>query len=463
MIPVVISGGSGTRLWPESRVKWPKQFSHFFKPSLQAQAIQRASLLGDPWVVTGADLKVLTERTFSELKISKYQRIYEPFGRNTAPAIALLCQVLKLQGQEKEIVGVFPADQMIEKEKVFLESVELAIECAKKNKIVTLGIHPSYPAIGYGYIHAQKEVFLQHRSQTAFGVEGFREKPNAEQAQEFIDQGCFFWNAGIFIFTAQKMIDLFDRLCPTLWKEISTLKEDHSNLKEIYSRIKAISIDYAIMEKLTAQDLVCIPCDMGWSDVGSWDAIAEIKKNHENKNVVSVSANDNQVFSESKKVYAFLGVNDLIVVDTPDAQLIVKKGQTQNVREVVEQVEKIAPLTLKEHSFEERPWGRFEILKETNHFKTKAIDVLPGVQLSYQSHQNREEFWIVVQGKGEVVLDDKIIPVQKGSAVHIEKKSKHRIRNTGGEVLQFVEVQLGTYFGEDDIVRYQDDFGRMTE
>ncbi|WP_413560226.1 mannose-1-phosphate guanylyltransferase/mannose-6-phosphate isomerase [Bdellovibrio sp. HCB209] len=457
MIPVVLSGGSGTRLWPVSRQQLPKQFCTIFEKPLQTMTLERCHKMGTPWVVTSKALQTLTEINLKQNKMNDVQVVYEPYGKNTAPAIAVLCKLLDLKGKGSEIVGIFPSDHLIAKEQAFLDVVSFASEVASGNKVVTLGITPSYPETGYGYIQTNAASFKEHGSLKAYSVVKFHEKPALEKAKEFLAQGSFSWNAGIFVFKASHMISLFQKHQPEMWGLISALKADASNLDEIYSKVQSISIDYAIMEKLSGEELACIPSEFGWSDVGSWDAVASLQKGQD---VFNVNGKDNFVFGKPGKHYSTIGLDDVIVVDTQDALMLVKKGQSQDVRHVVESLNQQKSSLTKDHVYEYRPWGYFEILKDTPDFKSKVIRVNPHSQLSYQSHAKREEHWTITKGQGEVVLDDKVIAVKAGTHIHIPLGAKHRMRNTSNEMLEFVEVQLGTYFGEDDIVRYQDDYQR---
>lgn len=466
MIPVILSGGSGTRLWPVSRTKYPKQFSELFDEPLQTATLRRlshfSSLSSDPWIVTSQTLKDFTEKKAKEagLKVGKF--IYEPVGKNTAPAIALLCKILEMEGKTSEIVGIFPADHLIEKEDVFSAALELAETSARENKIVTLGLKPLSPATGYGYIQTEKQPYNYKKQMSSYAVLKFHEKPTEALAKDFLKAGSYYWNAGIFVFPVSLMIELFEKYQPQIWDAFSGLKKDLSNLKEIYSHIPAISIDYALIEKLSSQELLCVPCNPSWSDVGSWDAVAEVyeKSGRSRGNPIEVDSKNNFVLPLADKRYAFVGVDDLIVVDTADALLVAKKGETQNVKTVVDRLKKENPKLAHEHIFEERPWGKFEILKDKDHFKSKVIQVDPHQQISYQSHAKREEHWVITKGVGEVILNEKTIPVKAGTYVHIPLGAKHRIRNTSSEPIEFIEVQLGSYFGEDDIVRYQDDYQR---
>ena len=454
MIPVIISGGSGVRLWPVSRPSLPKQFAEFLDESLFTKAISRVQPLGNPWTVTVCDLQVLTERTYRELGLNSAHILFEPKGRNTAAAIAYLCRALELAGESEQVVGVFPADQLVGDAEAFRRAVRLGSEYAANGEIVTLGVKPTFAATGYGYIETQGPV-----GQGALKAVRFREKPDQASAEMFLKQGGFYWNAGMFIFKVATMVARLKEFAPDIWTTISEIKQarDAANLEDVYSRVRSISIDYAVMEKLPSH--VCIPCDFSWSDLGSWDALAGELKNPDS--LIEVAAKGNFVYpSGEHKVYALACVSDLIVVDSEDALLIVPKGQSERVKDIVEKLKVAGKTQATQHRFEIRPWGRFDILADHDDFKAKRIEVDPGCQLSYQAHEKRSEHWIVTQGRGELVLNDVITAVAPGQHIVIPLKAKHRMRNNGTEPLVFVEVQLGTYFGEDDITRYQDDYRR---
>lgn len=456
-IPTILSGGAGTRLWPVSRTKFPKQFCEIFDQSLFRMTLDRLTRLGPPWVVTNESLKILTETVMRQGEVPVTQALYEPKANNTAPAIAFLCKVLLQKGKDKAVVGIFPSDHLVEKTANFEAAVKLGIECARMGQVVTLGIKPTYPATGYGYIEVANEAFKVAGGFKAQPTRGFREKPNEQTAEDFIQSGNFFWNAGMFIFEVQTMVDHFKKWMPELWSVMDTLAPTLGNLKEVYARCPSQSIDYGIMEKIKEQ--VCIPCDLGWNDVGSWDEIAKLQTTAES---VQVDGKGNFVFSKQDKVVGFVDVSDLIVVDTADALLISRKGSTQKVKNLLETIQKNQDPRAVEHPFEFRPWGRFEILRDTDAFKSKVIHVNPGQQLSYQSHAKRAEHWVIVRGNPEVTLNDVVHRLKAGESIYIPMGAKHRIRNPhASEVVEFVEVQVGTYFGEDDIVRYQDDYQRV--
>lgn len=463
MIPVILSGGSGTRLWPVSRESYPKQFCELFDHSFLNDTALRLKPIGEPWVITLGSMSDLTRRALKELKLDPEKVISEPMGKNTAPAVALMCHIFNLKGKGEEVVGIFPADHIIQDHELFLSAMGLAEQKAKEGFVVTLGMSPTYPADGYGYIELESKVESGGEVK-AYSVSGFKEKPDQKTAQSYIESGRYVWNAGIFVFQVKGMIEYFKSLMPELWSKIETIKDDLSNLKYIYANLESQSFDYGIMEKLKEQ--VSIPCDIGWSDVGSWDEISRLSedarmiKSHSRAKVVGVNSNNNYIFSPKDKVVGLIGVQSLLIVDTPDALLISKKGDSQKVKELVGEMKQLGLSQVQEHKFEMRPWGGYEILHEQKECKVKRISVDPGAQLSYQSHEKRDEHWVVVMGEAEVTINDEVKKLKAGQNVFIPRKSKHRIKNPGTMPMVFVEVQTGDYFGEDDIKRYQDDYNR---
>lgn len=460
MIPVVMSGGSGTRLWPLSREKYPKQFCNLLEESLIDKTITRLSKLGVPRVISTEKLKVLTDKSLKSLGIPLENAIYEPSGKNTAPAVALVCKVLEMQGLQDEVVGIFPADHVIEDESEFIRAIELASMVADRDLIVTLGIKPDFPATGFGYIETELEEAGRLEHLKCYKTAGFREKPKEEVATEYIRKGNFFWNAGIFVFKVSHMIELFKVNANDIWSDISALLPDLSNLETVYDKVRKESIDYAIMEKTDKQ--ACVPCDIGWSDLGSWDEVANQFDQRLGSGGVEVNLNseNNFVFSSTSKAVALVGVKDLIVVDTGDTLLVCNKGESQKVKEVVAQL-KDKHYSSSEHLFEHRPWGKYTILHDAPEFKVKRIVVNPGQALSYQLHNKRSEHWAVIHGQGTVVLDDVERVMKEGDSIEIPINSKHRMINNQDVDLEFVEIQTGEYFGEDDIVRFSDEYGRV--
>lgn len=464
MTPIILSGGSGTRLWPLSRTKHPKQFCELLEKPLQTLTIERLRKYGPALLITSEKLKDMTERDLIQNKLGIEKVLYEPMSKNTAAAIALGCRYLEMQQRQHEVVGVFPSDSLILKKNEFEQALQVAATSASQGYVVTLGIQPRSPETGFGYIQVKERAL---GTEQATEVLKFHEKPTLEKAQSFVNDGHYFWNAGIFIFQVSKMISLFKKFEPEMWNTIEKLTPDLKNLGPLYTAVKNISVDYAIIEKLSSEELRCVTCDIGWSDVGSWDALVEVTEaypydeNSLKKRPLQISAKGNSVFSHQKKKYGFVGCDDLIVIDTADAAVICKKGESQKVKDLVETIKIEDSKIVSEHVFENRPWGRFEVLRDESYFKSKVIRVEPGQKISYQSHNQRAEHWIIVKGQATVILDEKEHHLKTGEHIFIPQKSKHRILNNTNSLVEFVEVQVGTYFGEDDIVRYQDDYGRQ--
>ncbi len=456
----ILSGGSGTRLWPLSREALPKQFfdlANLGRPLL-ADTVERLAPFAEPCIIT---TKALDKATLGLLKRFglKSSIAGEPAARNTAAAVALATW----QGLRKDpraVVGVFPADHAIRDREAFARAVRTAIAEASQGYIVTLGIAPTYAADAYGYMELESATSNVDGSKV-LGVKRFIEKPRADRAAELIATGRVVWNAGMFVFRADTMAAALAKHMPDLWSALEGLKPDASNLADIYPRLPSQSIDYGVMEKLA--DLRCVPAEMGWSDLGCWEEVAKFQEEGGAEPPLQVGGFGNQFINETPrpKAAAFVGVQDLVAVDVGDSLLVVKKGQGQSVREIVEALKRSGSSLAKTHDFEERPWGRFEILLDTDYFKSKRILVHPGERLSYQSHAKRAEHWIVVKGQAEVTLNDQVHRLKPGEHIYIPLGAKHRMANPGQTPMEFIEVQTGTYFGEDDIVRYEDNYGRV--
>jgi mannose-1-phosphate guanylyltransferase/mannose-6-phosphate isomerase len=461
MIPVVLSGGSGTRLWPVSRASWPKPFCDLFDESLYLKTLKRLLPLGSPWTVTVQALQARTREACGQAGLPDAQVIYEPFGRNTAPAIALLCRLCTLRGRGSDVVGIFPADHLVHDDEGLRRAVELGAECAAKGEVVTLGMTPTRPAVTFGYIETADAAPMREAPRV-LTAQRFVEKPDEATARRLLAAGNCLWNAGIFLFRVDTMVGHFQSLLPDLWRRIETIDTSCSNLAAIYEQIEPLSFDHGILERLDS--LLCISCDVGWSDVGSWEEVSALSNGGSpGAHVFTADADNNYVHPQDSKVYGLAGVDDLIIVDTDDALLVTRKGQSHQVREIVETAEQqgLPAATQHEHRFDTRPWGRYEVLAAPDHFRAKVITVAPHARLSYQSHEHREEHWIVVRGAGQVVLDGVTRAVKTGDYIFVAKGCRHRMINPQDSDLQFVEVQLGSYFGEDDITRYQDDYQRV--
>ena len=468
LLPVIMSGGSGTRLWPVSRSKFPKQFCDLLDYPLHTLTLKRLKKYNPGLIVTSAQFQDLTESDIRKNGFNIEKVLYEPAPRNTAAAIGLVCRYLQNLNRTEEVVGVFSSDNLILNEAAFHDALRVASVQAETGAVVVLGIKPHRPETGFGYIQVQDRAIGTNKSTE---VLKFHEKPTADKAQEFISAGTYFWNAGIFIFKVSAMIKHFKTFEPDMWNQLESIQPDLSNLDQVYKNIKSTSIDYAILEKLKSPELMCVTCDIDWSDLGSWDSLTEIKEGYNKKNAevtaeanaqqkIEVKSKGNSIHPLENKTYSFIGVDDLIVVDTVDALLICKKNESQKVKDVVDRLKVIDPKKTEEHVFENRPWGRFEIIKDQDYYKSKIIRVDAGQKISYQSHAKRSEHWIIVKGEAIVVLNDQEILLKTGQHIFIPQGAKHRIINNTKTAVEFIEVQVGSYFGEDDIVRYQDDYGR---
>lgn len=466
MIPVVLSGGSGARLWPVSRESYPKQFCEFFDRSFLRLAVDRAMKLGPPRIVTLSTMKALTVKSVADLKLPSSAFVLEPIGKNTAAAIGLIVHILTTEGRGDEIMAVLPADHLIADQDSFLSSMRLAEKVAFGGAVVTIGIEPRYAATGYGYLQIERSSTAPAKSREleAHPVSKFFEKPSKEQAEKYLKTGLHFWNAGVFVFKVNTMQELLNEHMPDLAAKLKTLKSDLSNLKYVYANIIAQSIDYGVIEKMSGP-LFCIPCDCGWSDVGSWDELARLSDEEikiDSKAVVRLNeAKNNFVYTTQGKVVGLCGVNNLIVVDTPDALLVTERGQSQKVKNLVANMREAGQPQVDEHMFEVRPWGGFEILADQPDHKVKRLSLDPGAQMSYQMHARRDEHWVVVSGDGEVISEGKVEKLRAGQQFFAPRGQKHRLRNSGKQKLIILEIQTGEYFGEDDIERFADDYDRI--
>ncbi len=455
---IILAGGNGTRLWPLSRGRFPKQFIKLQddKLSLFQQTFIRGLLvagLEDIYVVTNEKYKFLVISEIEKLGYiyNESNIIVEPEAKNTLPAI--YAGVHEIAKKETDAVVVFPSDHIILKEEEFANMIG-ALEELSKDVIITFGIKPDGPNTGYGYIAPGAQRL------NAYEVEEFKEKPNDEVAVTYVNNG-YLWNSGIFMFHTK----LFINEVKVYAENIYNAFENSNEIREAFEKIdENISIDYGIMEK--SKNVAVVPIDIGWSDLGSFDAIYDISDKDENNNAVVsnsiiIDSKNNYIYSEKNKLVSIVGVNDLIVVDNRDALLICKKNQSQNVKKIVDTLKSNHDSRVEYPVEDYRPWGCYKVLEEDkNSFKIKRIKVSPGKKLSYQLHHHRSEHWVVVKGMAKVVIDDveKFIPA--GESVFIKPGQKHRLENPGKIFLEIIEVQMGYYLEEDDIVRFDDDYGR---
>ena len=459
---VILAGGSGTRLWPLSREQLPKQFlSIDGGHTLLEATINRLQPL-----IAQDNVLIVTKKDYAQGEayhaLNHYDTLLEPEGRNTAPAIALAAAWLIRNGADPVMV-VLPADHVIKDAPLFQQALQQAIDAAHSGKLVTFGIAPSRPDTGFGYIQAGAP-----QGGNAYAVQRFAEKPDAATAQRFLDEGGYYWNSGMFVWKASAILHEVAEHLPEVAAVLGDITAAWQQgtkpeaIVEHFGRMPSISIDYGVLEKTA--NVALIPCDIGWSDVGSWDAVHEVSDKDTNGNatqgnVIAVDCH-NSLIQSNKRLVAAIGVEDLNVVETADAVLITKRGESQRVREVVDVLksnnaqEHIAHLTV------QRPWGSYTVLEDADDFKMKRITVKPGQSLSLQRHQHRSEHWVVVAGTATVTRDDEVIAVAKNQSTYIPIGTKHRLENRGKIPLQIIEVQVGEYLEEDDIERFEDVYGR---
>lgn len=468
LIPLILSGGSGTRLWPVSRRNLPKQFlSLSGDGTLFQQAITRTQKLPEvaaPIVVASEDHRFMVADQLLEVGVKGAAIVLEPLARNTAPAIAL--GALKaLEHDPQALLLVLPADHLIGDTTSFTAAVQQALPAAREGWLVTFGIRPDRPETGFGYICRAESI-----GGDAFRVERFVEKPDLATAESYVKDGGYDWNSGMFLFKASRYLEELGQHAPDMLEAVrKAYATGHSDLDfvrvdaEAFAKVPDNSIDYAVMEKTSHAAVIPVSC--AWSDIGSWSALwlsgqHDEQGNQREGDTLTINTRNSLLRSHDRHMIATVGVDDLIVVSTPDATLVVHRDAAQDVKKVVDQL-KASGRT--EHSFHRvvhRPWGSYDSLEEGGRFQVKRIVVKPGASLSLQKHHHRAEHWIVVSGTAEVTCDDKVFLMAENQSTYIPLGSVHRLRNPGKVPLELIEVQSGSYLGEDDIVRFDDVYGR---
>lgn len=469
--PVIMAGGTGSRLWPLSRESFPKQFLSIDDSgfSLLQQTLQRLSGLneaevGAPLVICNENHRFLVAEQLREIDQLGTNIILEPVGRNTAPAVALAAH-LAAEVDPDSILLVLAADHLIKKVDNFHTAIQTAMYFAGQNRLVTFGIIPEHPETGYGYIKRGKNL-----SNDCFKVDTFVEKPNLEKAQEYLESGEYSWNSGMFMFKTSKFLLELERFAPKIFvntqKSVARSKRDMNFVRverETFEHCPGDSIDCAVMEKTC--DAVIIPIDAGWSDVGSWSSLWDVsaKDTQGNVNVgqiISINSNNNYISSESALV-ATIGLENLVIINTTDALLISTKDQVQDVKKVVDELKKRNLHHYRQHSSSYRPWGTICDIDNGEHFQVKRLIVHPGQGLSLQRHLHRAEHWVVVSGTARVTLDEKESLLSENQSTFIPTGCLHTLENPGKMDLEIIEVRSGFYLGEDDIERLHDRYGRV--
>tara|TARA_B100000989_G_scaffold278203_1_gene239770 strand:+ start:18515 stop:19951 length:1437 start_codon:yes stop_codon:yes gene_type:complete len=471
IVPLILCGGSGSRLWPLSRESFPKQFISIKKEdkfSLLQNTIKRILTLKNikkPILVCNEEHRFIVAEQLRELNIEDFVILLEPIGRNTAPAITL--SALKALELDKDpTLLVLSSDHDIKNIENFLKVVEGGLKFAEKNKLVTFGVVPKSPEIGYGYIKATKPL---GNKIDGFEIESFIEKPDIETAQKLIQDSRYFWNSGMFMFKAKEIIKEINIFIPEILHSCKeAINKSKCDLvfqrldKASFERCYDISIDVAVMEK-TSRGIV-IPLDAGWSDIGSWESVWETSKkdlqgNYTEGKIILENTKNSYIRSDNRLIVG-VDLSDLIVVETRDAILISNKKSSQKVKKIVNNLKKSKIPEGRNHAKIYRPWGHYLSLVEANRWQVKLISVKPGEKLSLQMHHHRSEHWVVVSGTAKVEVAGKVEVLSENQSVYIPLGSKHRLTNPGKIPLTLIEVQSGSYVGEDDIVRFEDFYGR---
>ncbi len=470
IIPVILAGGSGTRLWPLSRKHYPKQLLKLFgdKTMLQQTLLRLQGVpdLAPPIVVCNEEHRFMVAEQLHEIGQQKSSIILEPIARNTAPALALAAIHARTL-DDNPILLVLSADHMIRDVTVFQSAVADALQAAQLGHLATFGVHPTRPETGYGYIKTSRG--SDAKGTVFFPVSEFVEKPDLVTAEQYLAEGCYYWNSGMFVFQTEVFLRELQEQSPDVvvaaeqakvWavQDLDFIRVD----KEAFAQAPNISIDYALMEK--SKNVVCVPLDAGWSDVGDWKSFWDLSDKDATGNSligdsIDIGSTNTLVFSQDKLV-ATLGVNNLMIINTPDAVLVADKSQAQQVKSIITQIEKQNRSEHLQHREIYRPWGCYDAIDAGDRYQVNRIRVKPGGSLSLQVHHHRAEHWIVVKGTALVQKGDETVLLSENESTYIPVGTKHRLSNPGKIPLEIVEVQSGPYLEDDDVIRYEDSYGR---
>lgn len=465
IVPVILSGGSGTRLWPLSRKLYPKQFLSLVseKTLFQDTIMRLPEVVTDPLVICNEEHRFIVAEQLRQINSKNTGIILEPTGKNTAPAIAVAAFNSLNSGEDPTLL-VLSADHLVEDIDEFNKSIQIASDIAEKKKMVVLGIQPHKPETAYGYIEANISDQNQY-----YSIISFTEKPDFETANNFLQSGSYFWNSGIFIFKASVYLkelikyepEIFNACKKSFLKATKDLDFIRINSKE-FSKCPDKSVDYAVMEK-TNQGVV-VPYNRAWNDVGSWDALWESKTKDLNNNVIEgdikISKVENSFIYSSSRLIAVNDVSDIVIVDTPDALLVSRKNRPEDLKNIVLKLKDENRLESENHCKVYRPWGYYDSVDSGEGFQVKRIIVNPGAKLSLQKHQKRSEHWVILKGTAKITCGNKIFELKQNESTFIPKGEIHRLENNQKVPLEIIEVQTGSYLGEDDIIRIEDDYER---
>ena len=479
LTPILMAGGGGTRLWPLSREHYPKQFLQLFENNtlfqntlLRLDGLEASIEISTPVIICNEAHRFLVVDQGSQISKKYDNIILEPEGRNTAPALTIAA-LNQYQNHGDSIIIMMPSDHVIKEIGLFHQAVKAGVEMANDNYLVTFGVKPTQAETGYGYIQTAKKM-QTHNNQDIFSIGGFTEKPDISLAKKYLDSGNYLWNSGIYMMKASVWLNKIQQHQKSIYDACSKAFKD-GKTDGVFFRLDEKSfcqspndsIDYAVMEKLSTNDnekLAVLPVDIGWSDVGAWSSIWAINNKDSNNNYVEgdvITEDSHDCFIRSERgLITVIGCQDMIIVDSDDAILIADRNKTQDIKKVVDKLKKDKRTEYIMHRKNFRPWGYYDTIDKGKNFQVKRLTIYPGKRLSLQLHHQRSEHWVVVKGVATITKGEEQFVLHENESTYIPSETKHRLENAGDKILEIIEVQSGTYLGEDDIVRYDDDFGR---